>query len=233
MLLAAALGDNFMARDIGFENSAGPLKHQAVALRVQSNKSVFYKCRMDGYQDTLYVHAHDQFYSDCTITGTIDFIFGNAAAVLQNCRIVIRKPLEKQNCIVTAQGRKEKRSNTGIVLHNCTITNERKYLTVNNNEKAFLGRPWKEYSRTIVMQSYIDNVIQPAGWSPWDGNFALNTCWYAEYNNRGPGASQNGRVTWNGIKKIDANQASRFTIAEFIREDWIKSTGVLYVSGLM
>nr|CAD1833261.1 unnamed protein product [Ananas comosus var. bracteatus] len=107
------VGNGFFGRDLGFENSAGAENHQAVALRVQSDLSVFYQCQFDGYQDTLYTHAYRQFYRDCTVTGTIDFIFGNAQVVLQNCLILVRRPLDNQQNIVTAQGRKEKRSAGG------------------------------------------------------------------------------------------------------------------------
>lgn len=219
---------------MGFENSAGPEKHQAVALRVQSDLSLFYNCRMDGYQDTLYTHAHRQFYRDCTITGTIDFIFGDAGAVFQNCQMIVRKPLDNQNCIVTAQGRSDRRTPSAIILQNCTISGDPLYMPVKDVNKAYLGRPWKEFSRTIIMQSQIDDIIQPDGWLPWAGTFAINSCFYTEFNNRGAGADMSKRVKWKGIKTITPQHAVDFTPGRFLGGDrWIKATGIPYVSGMI
>jgi pectinesterase len=227
----AVIGGSFMARDIGFENSAGAIKHQAVALRVQSDMAIFHNCQMDGYQDTLYAHTHRQFYSNCTISGTIDFIFGDAAVLFQNCKFVVRKPLENQQVIVTAQGRKDRREPTAIVLQNCHIVADP---LLPSTTRAYLGRPWKEFSRTIIMQTEIDAFIHPDGWLPWMGDFALNTCYYAEFQNRGPGAALDKRVKWKGIKTpLSLRQALRFTSGKFIQGDsWIRPTGVSYTSGL-
>ncbi|VFQ84968.1 unnamed protein product [Cuscuta campestris] len=230
----AVLGDYFMARDIGFENSAGPEKHQAVALRVGADKSIFYNCKMDGYQDTLYAHTYRQFYRNCEISGTIDFIFGDSAAVLQNCTIVVRKPLENQQNIVTAQGRKDPHQPTGLVLQNCTIVADPAYFPHRFTLKSYLGRPWKEFSRTVIMESYIPDFIQPEGWLPWMGDFGLETLFYTEFNNRGPGSSKENRVNWAGIKELPKNQIKRFTAGKFIDgHSWIRHSGVPYNPGLI
>ncbi|XP_022749042.1 probable pectinesterase/pectinesterase inhibitor 21 [Durio zibethinus] len=228
------VGEKFMAKGVRFENTAGAIKHQAVALRVQSDQSIFYDCQMDGYQDTLYAHSHRQYYRDCTISGTIDFIFGDSAAVFQNCKIIVRKPLDNQQCIVTAQGRIERREVSALVLQNCTISGAPDYLPVKNKNRAYLGRPWKEFSRTIVMQSQLDDIIDPEGWLPWNGDFALDTLFYAEFGNRGPGAVQTNRVKWSGIKKINEAQAQQFTAGVFLRGgDWIPQSGVPYTPGMI
>lgn len=230
----AVVGEGFMAKDMGFKNTAGPQKHQAVALRVQSDRSIFYNCQMDGYQDTLYAHAHRQFYQSCTISGTVDFIFGNSAVVFQNCKMVVRRPMDGQKNIVTAQGRKDRHEPTAIILQNCTITGEADYFPLRATLPSYLGRPWKLYSRTFILQSQIDEVIHPDGWLPWIGDFALNTCFYAEFDNRGKGASIEHRVKWRGIKTITEVQAQRFTAQNFIQGDkWIKLSGVPYTPGLL
>ncbi|KAI4378938.1 hypothetical protein MLD38_016355 [Melastoma candidum] len=234
LLSAAVVGANFMAKDIKFENTAGAEKHQAVALRVQSDMSIFYNCEMDAYQDTLYTHAHRQYYRDCTIAGTIDFIFGDAPAVFQNCKMVVRKPLENQQCIVTASGRSDRRSASAIVLQNCTITADPEYYPLREINKAYLGRPWKNFSRTIVMQSEIDDLIQPQGWLPWLGDAFLSTCFYAEYGNRGPGSGTSQRAKWRGIKKITPQHILDFTPGRFFKGDnWIRASGVPYSPGMM
>lgn len=230
----SVIGSNFIAKDMGFENSAGAAKHQAVALRVQSDMSIFYNCQMDGYQDTLYTQTHRQFYRDCVVTGTIDFVFGNAAVVFQNCKFLVRKPMENQQCIVTAQGRTQRKEPSAIILQNCAISSAPDFFPVRQIHRAYLGRPWKQYSRTIIMQSQIDDLIQPEGWLPWQGDFALNTLFYAEINNRGPGSNTDKRVKWRGIKHITPEHAVDFTAGRFIRGDpWIKPTGVPYISGMM
>ncbi|XP_052206894.1 probable pectinesterase/pectinesterase inhibitor 21 [Diospyros lotus] len=227
-------GEHFMLKNIGVENTAGHDGHQAVALRVGSDRSIIFNCHIDGYQDTLYAHAHRQFYRDCTITGTIDFIFGDSAALFQNCKMVVRKPGPNQDCMVTAQGRTDKRGVSGIVIQGSIITVAPEFAAAAGEHKAFLGRPWKNFSRTVIMESQIDGGIDPAGWAPWQGDIYLDTLWYAEYKNKGAGANKSKRVNWPGIqKKISADVAQTFTARQFIDGDlWIPSTGIAYLSGM-
>ncbi|KAG9155609.1 hypothetical protein Leryth_017025 [Lithospermum erythrorhizon] len=230
----AALGDFFIAKDIGFENSAGAIKHQAVALRVGADKSIFFNCHMDGYQDTLYAHTYRQYYRDCKISGTIDFIFGDSAALFQNCILEVRQPLPNQQCIVTAQGRKDPRQPTGLTLQNCSFVADPAFYPVRANTRSYLGRPWKEYSRTIIMESFLDDLIHPDGWLAWNGTFGLETLFYSEFNNRGPGSPKDRRLKWTGVKELPADRVQRFTGNPFFLGDsWIPQTGVPYVGDFM
>ncbi|KAJ0488473.1 putative pectinesterase [Helianthus annuus] len=230
----AAVGAGFLARDITFQNTAGPSGQQAVALRVGSDLSAFYRCGMIAYQDTLYVHSNRQFYINCFIAGTVDFIFGNAATVLQDCDIHARRPNPNQRNMVTAQGRSDPNQNTGIVIQKSRIGATDDLLAVQASFRSYLGRPWRNFSRTVVMQSEISNVIDPAGWFPWDGDFALATLYYGEYQNTGAGADTSNRVTWPGYRVItNATEAQGFTVGNFIDGgDWLGNTGFPFSLGL-
>ncbi|KAJ0091287.1 hypothetical protein Patl1_13706 [Pistacia atlantica] len=230
----AVVGTGFLARDITIQNAAGPSKHQAVALRVGADLSAFYRCGFIAYQDTLYVHSLRQFFVNCYIAGSVDFIFGNSAVVIQNTDIHARRPGDKQKNMVTAQGRDDPNQNTGIVIQKCRIGATSDLLPVIDEFPTYLGRPWKEYSRTVVMQTDISDVINPAGWFEWDGDFALDTLFYAEYANTGPGADTSNRVTWKGYRVItDASEVQMFTAENFISGgSWLSSTGFPYTLGL-
>ncbi|KAG4949530.1 hypothetical protein JHK82_042742 [Glycine max] len=191
----AVSGEGFLARDIAFNNSAGLEKQQAVALRVNADLTAFYRCAIHGYQDTLFVHSFRQFYRECDIYGTIDFIFGNAAVVLQGCNIVSKKPLPGQYTVITAQSRDSPNENTGISIQYYSI----KANFDDSSVKSYLGRPWRIYSRTVYLESYIDDFIDPKGWTKWSNEQGLDTLYYGEFDNYGPDSSTDNRVQWSGV----------------------------------
>ncbi|CAN6451270.1 unnamed protein product [Victoria cruziana] len=222
----AVTGSGFMARDIGFENTAGAEKHQAVAVRVGSDRSAFFRCKFDGFQDTLYAHSNRQFYRDCTISGTIDFIFGNGAAVFQNCNILVKQPMSNQQNTVTAQGRTDVNQNTGISVLGCQIT-------AGEGLKAptYLGRPWKAYAVTVVMKTAIGGFLTPAGWMEWvSGTPPPSTIFYGEYLNTGAGAGTGQRVNWTGYHPaISDAVAAKYTAGSLIQgAQWLPNTGVSF-----
>ncbi|TKW12185.2 hypothetical protein SEVIR_5G021200v4 [Setaria viridis] len=231
----AVLGTGFVAVNMTFRNTAGPAKHQAVALRSGADLSTFYRCSFEAYQDTLYTHSLRQFYRACDIYGTVDYVFGNAAVVFQGCNLYSRLPMQGQSNTVTAQGRTDPNQNTGTTLQGCSLA-AAPDLAANTAfaVATYLGRPWKPYSRTVIMQSEVDALVDPAGWMPWDGDFALATLFYAEYNNSGPGADTSRRVAWPGFHVLSsAADAGNFTVGNMVLGDfWLPQTGVPFTSGL-
>lgn len=223
----------FVARDITFRNTAGPLGGQAIALLSGSDQSAFYRCSFEGYQDTLYTIAYHQFFKKCQIFGTVDFIFGDASAVFQDCDIFVRKPRLGGGLVVTAHGRKYDGQPTGYSFQRCKVTagDDLKPI-IGQVDKAYLGRPWRPYALTVYMQSFLDDLINPQGWSDtWGYN---QTAYYGEYDNSGPGSSTDQRVKWTGYHVItDPKLVMNFTVANFISGNyWLPDTGVPFTLGL-
>ncbi|PUZ66387.1 hypothetical protein GQ55_3G303600 [Panicum hallii var. hallii] len=232
----AVVGQGFVAMNMTFRNTAGPAKHQAVALRSGADLSAFYSCSFEAFQDTLYTHSLRQFYRGCDVYGTVDYVFGNAAVVFQGCTFYSRLPMQGQSNTVTAQGRSDPNQNTGTSIQGCALVPAPE-LAANTafTTLTYLGRPWKNFSRTVVMESYVGGLVNPAGWMPWSGDFALDTLYYAEYNNTGPGADTSRRVAWPGYHVLgDGTDARNFTVTSMVLGDnWLPQTGVPFTSGLL
>lgn len=179
-------GNDFTARNITFENSAGPVG-QAVAVRISGDRVVFDNCRFLGFQDTLYPYGSEsrQFYYNCYIEGTVDFIFGWSTAWFEQCEI-----FSKNRGYVTAASTNQDTKH-GFVFNNCSIVGDAP------KHSVYLGRPWRDYAQTVFLHCYMDELIHPAGWHNWNKPNAEQTTFYAEYKSHGPGAAPSERVGWS------------------------------------
>ncbi|MGZ3754028.1 MAG: pectinesterase family protein [Mucilaginibacter sp.] len=204
-------GDNFIVRDITFRNDAGFTAGQAVAVESRGDKAMFLNCRFVGNQDILFLNSAGsrQYYHDCYIEGTTDFIFGAATAWFENCHIH-----SKKNSHVTAASTPQSHS-YGFVFNDCVLTGDTALHGVS------LGRPWRPYASVVYMHCYLGQHIKPEGWANWNKTESYKTARYAEYQNYGPGAMVQGRVTWS--KQLSAEQASQITIKN-VMGDWDPTT---------
>ncbi|CAN0877406.1 Probable pectinesterase/pectinesterase inhibitor 51 [Linum grandiflorum] len=220
------LGDGFMATNLTIQNAAGAPEHQAVAFRSDSDLSMLVNCEFLGNQDTLYAHSLRQYYKSCRITGNVDFIFGNAAAVFQNCLIQLVPRLDNPESgglnAITAQGRTDPVQSTGFVFVNCTINGTPEYMALFDKNpsvhKNYLGRPWKEYSRAVFIHCELGSVVASEGWMPWDGEYGLNTLYYGEFGNRGDGFDRGKRVKWSS--QVPEEHVDSYSLQSFIQGDW-------------
>ena len=199
-------GNDFNAEHLTIENSAGPVG-QAIALAVNADRARFYHIRLLGNQDTLYVagEGHRQYFKDCYIEGTTDFIFGAATAVFDQCEIHA-----KANSYITAASTPQSQP-FGLVFFNSKLTADA------NIDKVYLGRPWRAYAKTLFINSHMDKHIVPAGWHNWSKPEAEKSSYYAEYNSSGSGAKPLERVKWS--HQLSTKQANEITIESILSRD--------------
>ncbi|GMH06686.1 hypothetical protein Nepgr_008526 [Nepenthes gracilis] len=223
------MGDGFMATGLTIQNTAGPDAHQAVAFRSDSDLSFVENCEFLGNQDTLYAHSLRQLYKSCRITGNVDFIFGNSAAIFQDCTILIGPrqvtPEKGETNTVTAHGRTDPAQSAGFAFLGCLVNGTDEYMKLYYSKpkvhQDYLGRPWKQYSRTVFINCVLEKLIAPAGWLPWSGDFALSTLYYGEYGNTGGGADLSKRVPWSS--QIPADHIYSYSVRNFLQGDeWIE-----------
>lgn len=179
-------GPDFYAENITFRNSAGPVG-QAVACFVAADRVFFKECRFLGHQDTLYTYGKycRQYYSNCYIEGTVDFIFGWSVAVFDNCHIH-----SLTDGYVTAPAT-PKEQEYGYVFHDCRLT------AAEDVENVYLSRPWRPYAKAVYIRCELGGHINPEGWHNWGQKASEKTAYYAEYQSTGEGASPGSRAKFS------------------------------------
>lgn len=158
---------------------------QAVALHIEANGVLVKNCKLIGNQDTMYVNGEqdETLMVDSYIEGTTDFIFGSAQLFIDNCDIHC-----KSNSFITAASTPPGRE-FGFAIFNSRITAEPEV------NKMFLGRPWRNYAKTVYIDCLMGEFITPAGWQNWGRPEAEKLAYYGEYGTKGSDVSQ--RVPWS------------------------------------
>ena len=203
---------DFTARNITFENNAGFTAGQAPAVFAHGDKLRFFDCAFKGFQDVLFCSGQGsnsrQYYQDCYIEGTTDFIFGPAVAVFQSCHIY-----SKKNSHVTAAST-DQNEPYGFVFFDCKLTADTSLHSIS------LGRPWRPYSSVTYIRCDIGPHIIPAGWNNWKNPANEKTARYAEYKSTGPGANPSARATWS--RQLSDDEVKQYTLKNILggKDNW-------------
>jgi pectin methylesterase-like acyl-CoA thioesterase len=220
-------GKNFIATNMTIANDYSrhtEVPSQAVALSINGDRAVFRRVRLLGAQDTLYASSvgcmngadpgpncvtSRQYFSDCYIEGHVDFIFGDGKTVFEGCEI--KSIAHKAGGYVTAQSNTRVGQDAGYVFNHCRLTAEE------GAGKVYLGRPWRDYSTVVFMNTELGGHIQPEGWSDWKGapQPRLQTATYAEYQSSGPGGSASARDPLT--KQLTAVEAKKYETKVFLK----------------
>lgn len=193
--------NDVLAENVTFENPSGHIA-QAVAIKITSDRTVFRNCRFIGGQDTLYPDGFRAYFVDCHIEGRVDFIFGRSTAVFERC--VIRS---KNGGFVTAPSTAMDRP-FGFVFLDCKFIGE--------GDRAYLGRPWRDFGATAILRSELGPHIRPEGWHHWQPHREA-TARFAEFGNTGPGANRSARVAWS--RELTPDEARAYTVENILKGD--------------
>ncbi|MFV8465054.1 pectinesterase family protein [Flavobacterium sp. LB1P62] len=196
-------GNRFVAENITFQNSAGRVG-QAVALYVDADEAVFKNCKFLGNQDTVFLGGETsrQYFVNCFIEGTTDFIFGPATAVFQNCEILC-----KSNSYITAPNTTMGKE-FGFVFLDCKVT------VGDEVTREYLGRPWRAWAKSVFIRCELPSQIAPEGWDNWSNKENERTTFFAEFKCKGAGFKPNERVAWS--HQLKKSEAKRYTVKNIL-----------------
>lgn len=200
-------GDGMLWENLTLANTAGPVG-QALALRADGDRLEFRGCRFLGWQDTILVNRGRHYFRDCYIEGHVDFIFGGATAYFERCHLHVLR----DGYITAASTPKEQEH--GYVFADCRITGA-------EGVKTYLGRPWRDFAKTVFLRTEMSAAVRPEGWHNWNKPHAERTTFYAEFGSTGPGANDAARVKW--AKPLAAAQAAALTPAAVLggTDGWV------------
>jgi pectin methylesterase-like acyl-CoA thioesterase len=216
-------GNDFFAGNMTIANDyskTNEVPSQAVAVSVRADRAVLRHVRLLGAQDTLYASSMGcmkgggecvtgrQYYSDCYIEGHVDFIFGDAKAVFENCEV--HSIPHGPGGYLTAQSNTRPDQDAGYVFNHCKITADA------GAGDVYLGRPWRDFSTVIFMNTDIEAPIVAAGWSDWKSapQPRLPTATYAEFNSTGAGANAKAREPYS--KQLTAQEAKKYEAKAYL-----------------
>lgn len=199
-------GDAFEADNLTFANTAGRVG-QALAISVLSDRAIFKHCRFLGNQDTLFANWGRQYYVDSYVEGTVDYVFGNAAAIFDRVEFHTLT-----NGYITAQSRLSAAEPTGFVIRNSHLTFAP---GATDGKGVALGRPWRPFSRVVYLNTEIDAGLSPLGFIDWNSNTTMAQSFYAEAGSTGAGASPGTRAA--GMKHLTSQQIRSFAPRQFLR----------------
>ena len=210
------LADDFRAENVTFENTSGD-HGQALALRVDGDRTIFDHCRLLGWQDTLMINNGRDYFTNCYVEGRVDFIYGSATAAFDRCEIH-----SKNGGHVTAANTPAEHP-FGFVFTNCKLTGDpTAWVNPTNTTAAIpakqpmadLGRPWRPYASVAYLNCEMGDHIKPEGWNNWRNPTNELTARYAEYHSTGPGAKPEARCKWS--KQLTDEEAKGYTLENIL-----------------
>ncbi len=219
--------DDVRLENLTIVNDAGDGREvgQAIALYADGDRLVVDACCITGRQDTLFLgplpprevkpggfmgpkqfaprRVGRQYFRRCRIEGDVDFIFGGARAYFEGCEIRSLNRDMDVNGYVTAASTPEGEP-YGFVFHGCSFTASQDVAS----DSVYLGRPWREWAQTVLIDCWLGQHIKREGWWDWNKPAAHERARYAGTSLHGPAGDAAGWAPW--ARELDATAAARY-----------------------
>ena len=226
------LADDFVMSNITLANE---VEYRVVpagkpfAIEVAGDRAAVYSSRLLGKDDTVFTGRHRVYFRDTWINGSTDFNFGQGAAVYERCTLMAQ-PGKYWSWITAHAGNiSEGGASVSAVRSAYLILDSRLPSAGPGNRKGttFLGRPWGPLAKVAYVNTWMDDHIAAAGWTPVRSGSNANVT-FREFNSSGPGGSASKRVSWSG-QLTAAEVAAEWTVSRVL-QGWAPPAEAMYPS---
>ena len=198
-------------------NSGTECNSQALAIWITGDQAVLNNIYAASLQDTIYsgsisassAFAARQYWFRGKVTGDVDYIFGDAAAVFDHTSIytTYHGNTATGTETIEAQNQADQTGATpsylsGYIMNSDVFTSQSSGMT-----SLYFGRPYGHYSTWIMLNSFVDQVA-PAGYIEFSGDTNLPTSTYAEYNDMTYTDPATGSPDSNGVIYLGSGGSS-------------------------
>lgn len=173
-------GDNFLCENVILKSAqdtlfTGPLPDDLIK-------------RHQGFLKPDFLHGTPtkQIYNKCDIYGDVDFIFGSATALFNECNII--SIYRDGNLGYVSAPSHSKDTIYGYLFYKCNLINN-----TNAENNIYLSRPWRDYGTAAFIECKMDKHIKPEGFSNWNSTERFKTARYYEYTEN---VDLSNRIKW-------------------------------------
>lgn len=229
------MADGCTLSGLTIRNDAGPrqLTGQCIALFAEGDGLTVEDCVLSSFQDTLYTgplppkekipngfigptqllprRPQRHIYRRCVIRGDVDFIFGGAAAWFEQCDVVCVNGLTdgREGSGYAAAPSTPEGQKYGYVFHRCRFLGEGV-----PDGSFYLGRPWREFAKAVLLGCHIGAHVRAEGWDDWGKAAFHENGLFAEYGCTGPGSDLSRRAPFSRV--LTAQEAASVTLEDFM-----------------
>ncbi|EOO01239.1 putative pectinesterase family protein [Phaeoacremonium minimum UCRPA7] len=207
--------------NIDFENNYTPTtNYQAVAVSIKAKKAAFYNCNIESSQGTLLLNYGSFYFSNCKISGTQDWVWGQGLSYIYNSEIVETSTSTGQT--IAAQQYQTSVGSSGIVFDHCAVVPESSSVPTG---ATYLGRDYSLTAHVAYVNSYLDNHIAAIGWKI---SSSSSSPVFVESNNTGPGSSTTSRSSSVQVLSDSSSYSAASVLGDV---SWLDSSAIAPFSG--
>ncbi len=148
-------GRVFTAEESAYLVRSSAFNERGHAIATHSDRITFENVRARGNQDSIYINGGRVYFKDCDLIGGTDYIYGDASAVFDNCKLGAEGMTDKAYGATITAANNDAKNPYGYLFYNCTL-----YNMLDNFTDSCYGRPWRQEAQITFYKTKLDDKAE-------------------------------------------------------------------------